>query len=447
MEQLNRNDVLKTICRASLIDNLGLLIGAGFTKALTNNETRSWRELIDYLCKKTGVDKKILNGSYPEITSQICRIYADREECSYEESVKKIKTLALKGLDEEPSKKMLEKFKAFFDKIKTSWIVTTNYDLNLETILSGKSISIDPNSCFFKIKNIIPIYHIHGIMNDPKNIVLTNEDYISLFRPGDYRQARLPFLFKESTVLMIGYSLSDFNVISSLNLANNVYTNVNTNFNSNIIQVIRKDSEEGEYKKEPYINDNGVIIIETDEIVNLFEELESIYNEKDVLDERQNKKVMERIEFFQSAKNKEFNQFIDDENYRKEIIHFVASLNLEYQYIYPAYMNFLDQVGDVLNQRELPNGAFDAYNEELIVLLDILADFKKYKTPNEFVRFIFSKFAKLAPYIGNNLGQSYSANQTWRIKYEELPEDLRKELNTFSETSQRSSYLKELLHN
>lgn len=445
MEQLNRNDVLKKVCRASLMDNLGMIIGAGFSKALTNNETRSWKDLIEYLCKMTEADKNKLNGSYPEMASQICLFHAEKKNCSYDDSVKEVKALALKGLDEKPDFKIVERFRAFFDIIKTNWIVTTNYDLNLETILSGKSISIDPKSCFFKIKDIIPIYHIHGVMNDPKNIVLTNEDYISLFRPGDYRQSRLPFLFKENTVLMIGYSLSDFNVISSLDLANNVYTNVNTNFTSNIIQIIRKDKKEGEYRKEPYKNDKGVIIIETDELVNFFDELMRIYNEKDVFDELQNQKVMEQIDFFQSANIDDFDQFIDDSVKRRGIIAFVASLNLEYQYIYPAYINFLEQVSDVIKQREAPHGAFEAYNEELKVLLDILKNISLDKTPNVFVRYAFSRFAELAPFIGNDLGQSYSAAETWRKEIKNLSPELLDELKTFSEITQRSSHLKVLL--
>lgn len=110
--------------------------------------------------------------------------------------------------------------------------------MNLESILAGKSITIGPCDSFIKIKDITPIYHIHGIINDPENIVLTNEDYVSLFRPSDYRQARLPFLIKKSTVLMLGYSLNDINVISSVDLANNVYKNINNYHESNIIQVV-----------------------------------------------------------------------------------------------------------------------------------------------------------------------------------------------------------------
>ena len=109
-------------------------------------------------------------------------------------------------------------------------------------------------------------------------------------------------------------------------------------------------------------------------------------------------------------------------------------------------MNFLEQVGDVINQREAPNGAFHAYNEELKVLLDILTNLHLNKTPNEFVRFVFSKFAELSPYIGSDLGQSYSAGQTWKEQYNNLSEDLLRELHTFSEIT-KSGHLKELLQN
>lgn len=63
---------------------------------------------------------------------------------------------------------------------------------------------------------MIPIYHIHGVCNIPDSIVITNEDYAYMFRPNDYRQARLPFLMKESLVIMIGYALGDLNVITAV---------------------------------------------------------------------------------------------------------------------------------------------------------------------------------------------------------------------------------------
>lgn len=441
MEQLNRIDVLKLICQASIVDNLGMIIGAGFTKALTNKKTMDWTELLKHLCKKTGVEYDKLEGSKPEMASQICRKNAENKNCLYSESVAQVKTLAVRALDVTPSKDNIQSFKKFFDTIKSNWIVTTNYDLNLEAILSGKSASIGPTNCFFKFKGITPIYHIHGISNDPKNIVLTNEDYVSLFRPSDYRQSRLPFLIKESTVLMLGYSLNDFNVISSLDLANNVYKNINNNYDSSIIKVVRNEN----YNPEPYQNEDGIIIIETDELVNFFDELIAIYQDKSVDIQNKNNEVMERIHFFQNATQENFDEFIDNPENRKEIISFVASLNLEHQYIYPSYIRFLEQVDDVLYERSRPNGAFGAYNQNLNVILDILKNVNLNKTPYIFVRFIFSRLAFLSPSIGTNLGQSYAAANTWNTEAPLLSDEVLDELGKYADTTVYNMRLKELL--
>lgn len=38
---------------------------------------------------------------------------------------------------------------------------------------------------FLKVKNLIPIYHINGVITIPDNVVIISEDYVSLFRPND----------------------------------------------------------------------------------------------------------------------------------------------------------------------------------------------------------------------------------------------------------------------
>lgn len=444
MENLNRQDVLNLICHASMIDNLGMIIGAGFTKALTENKTMDWISLLKYLCKEMGVNYENLEGSKPEMASQICRSVSKIKDCDNNESINMVKKCAVNAINNTyPSNDLINEYKKIFNVINPNWIVTTNYDLNLESILSGKSISIGPRDCFFKVKDIIPIYHIHGIINDPENIVLTNEDYVSLFRPGDYRQTRLPFLIKESTVLMLGYSLNDINVVSSLDLANNVYKNINNNHDTNIIQVIRKNNP----KIEPYRDGTGVIIIETDELINFFNELISAYNFKNVNIQKKREKVMNKIDFFQNATEKEYNNFIDNQQNRIEIISFVASLNLEYQYIYPAYINFLEKVDNILYERSRPNGAFNAYNEKLKVILDILKNINLNKTPYIFVRFIFSKLDSLSPFIGRNLGQSYNAANTWDQEAEQLPKDILHELEKYTDASWYTISLHKLLGN
>lgn len=442
MNMLSRDDVLRLICHASKMDNLGMIIGAGFTKALTKNKTLDWTDLLKYLCCRTGVDYKQLNGSKPEMASQICSINAQKKDCPYSESVKEVKTYAVGILDIPPVDSVLKQFKGFFSKIETNWIVTTNYDLNLEKILPGKSMLIGPRNSFVKVKDITSIYHIHGVVNDPENIILTNEDYVSLFRPSDYRQTRLPFLIKESTVLMLGYSLSDINVISSVDLANNVYKNINNNYESSIIQVLRTENP----RPEPYRNENGVIILETDELINFFNELIQIYNDKDIVIQNKKTNVMNKIDFFQKATEKDYNTFIDNSQNRNEIIKFVADLNLEYQYIYPSYINFLDKVYETLYERSRPDGAFSAYDEKLKVILDILKNVNLNTTPYIFIRYIFSELSSLSSSIGTNLGQSYAASYTWDKQAPLLPKEVLSELEKYANTSFQNVWLKELLN-
>ena len=68
------------------------------------------------------------------------------------------------------------------DILSPTWIITTNYDLVLETLLTGKCKSLSPTNYLSAPRNIIPIYHFHGTRLDPNSIIVTQEDYIPLFR-------------------------------------------------------------------------------------------------------------------------------------------------------------------------------------------------------------------------------------------------------------------------
>ena len=78
-----------------------------------------------------------------------------------------------------------------------------------------------------------------------------------MFRPNDYRQARLPFLMKESLVIMIGYALGDLNVITAVDWANNVYTNTSGEYDFPIVQLLYTDNP----KQDPYVEQNGIVIL------------------------------------------------------------------------------------------------------------------------------------------------------------------------------------------
>jgi len=74
---------------------------------------------------------------------------------------------------------------------------------------SGVCVAIGPNEVPSVRKGRIPCYHLHGVRTAPQSLVVTEEDYVRLFRPADYRQTKLATLLKESVTLVLGYGLGD----------------------------------------------------------------------------------------------------------------------------------------------------------------------------------------------------------------------------------------------
>lgn len=370
-----KEDLYKVICNASLLGTLGLFVGSGFTKSILNGNPRydayTWGELLEKCCFEMNVDTDILKskGSYPEIASKICKQYSINEEnITYKEAVSKMKTVICQYTTVFPEDKTQQEYEKYFEQLNFNWIATTNYDTILESILNGRAFSISPDSCFTKISGLVPVYHIHGIRSNPDSIVITNEDYAYLFRPNDYRQARLPFLMKESLVLMIGYGLGDINVLTAVDWSKNVYTNTNEEYDFPIIQLLYKEFP----KDKPYLDDSGIIIYEINNLhtffLNLFEYSIASSEENNILLEKVNK----LISIFTAADDSNIDNFIFDKDYfRTNTNKYVASLGQELGYIYISYLSFLRVAINKLNQLSTQNGAFKYYDEKLNVLLDI----------------------------------------------------------------------------
>lgn len=137
-----------------------------------------------------------------------------------------------------PDPKKQKIYSEYVETIEVNWFVTTHYDTILESILSGKAMPILPDEHFLKVADMIPIYHIHGMRIIPEGIVITQDDYSRLFRPYDYRQARLPFFVKEALVVMLGYGLGDLNVLTAIDWSKYVFKHKNKNYNFPIIQLL-----------------------------------------------------------------------------------------------------------------------------------------------------------------------------------------------------------------
>jgi len=123
-------------------------------------------------------------------------------------------------------KDRVKQFRKFLLKHDSVTIVTTNYDsiitdfvlpLSSKPVVNGKLI---PKSI-----NIKPIYHIHGSIAYPHSIILTEGDYFNFLHKENYMSRKLFTLIQETTLVIMGYSLGDFNLNRILNEAKELKLN------------------------------------------------------------------------------------------------------------------------------------------------------------------------------------------------------------------------------
>lgn len=424
MAEITKEQVLEIICKAIQFDTLGLFIGSGFTKALLYNNPKydafDWKELLQKTAMQMGVKRAVTEEGmpFPQIATTICEEYSKNANCSYKDAERKLKYTISSLVNVFPTDKMINKYEKHFKTLAPNWIVTTNYDSIIEQILKDKAFPINPNNSFYKARNFVPVYHIHGSKNNPDTIVITNEDYTHTLRLSDYRHARLPFLMKESTVLMMGYSLNDLNVLSAVDYCKNVYSNFETENENQIVQLLYE-----RHPKEPYYDKNGIIIYEMSDISEFLTEL-SEYNVKyrGVIGKKA-KEIKGYIEQFINADSEYVKAFAANKEERLAIIKYIQSVDLEFRYVYPSYIAFLSNVLGYLWDKASEKNNFHYYNTILVILIDLIKNIDYSKIPNEYLDFLVDEFNDLAPFVGNSMGESWEALSTWDTEKNELPKD------------------------
>lgn len=197
---INTIDFPNEIIRALNEDSLVVFAGAGISM---NEPTK----LPDF------------NGLVENI-GKLCGVPFDSEKCKPDEflgdrvrdgvAVHKhvAEVLDLEGLrPNEYHKNILR----LFNKQETVRIVTTNQDVMIEAAAEEEGLSI---TCFYSPAipsgdNFEGIVHLHGVVKDPGNIIITDSDFGRAYMLNGYATRFLVDMFKTYTVLFIGYSYKD----------------------------------------------------------------------------------------------------------------------------------------------------------------------------------------------------------------------------------------------
>lgn len=98
-------------------------------------------------------------------------------------------------------------------KKSVSGVITTNYDLFLESTLDDYKKYVGQEELLFStIQGIAETYKIHGSIENPNSIIINKEDYMLFEEKSAYLAAKLMTIFMEYPIIFLGYSLNDSNV-------------------------------------------------------------------------------------------------------------------------------------------------------------------------------------------------------------------------------------------
>lgn len=447
-----RDEVFDLIANAALFGSLGLFVGTGFSKALTEGNALSFEELITGIadevdCEFDFNDIEIIKGkSYPRLAQDIVAAVAERDfgdlepDEAFVRSLKKVKKSACKLCNLRPSEVVIAEYSSIIKGIPIQWVITTNYDFILEHIIP-RSIHLLPNQLMNPRKDYVPIYHLHGHLRSSSSLVLTELDYVKLFSPIEYRQLKLNLLLAESTTLVIGYSLGDINVQSAMEWSRTFQNGSGLTiekYQSKVVQALFVEEIES---ATPYEGENGEIILEINDIKSFLEEV------KRSIDARQTEHDASLAllqEWF--VEDRLADLIADDEDSRRD---FITTINqFPRSYDVQTLTRFLDGVLDPVWTAARADGGFNHYNRYLSILLDILENVPATGSHPALISYLGERLGDLSYYIDPDgrqiVGTSFQASLTWQRRKENIPGQMKQELLRYAESNRRHS-LKALL--
>lgn len=259
------------IAYAAATDRICLFTGTGFSKAVTENRAPSWQELLEELCKllpdgdelneKLFPDDKTSPLSLEEVAQVISIKLNAADKNIHEDAAKLIDKIELSGDNDQISK--------FFSE-REFRVVTTNYD-KLAEELTGENVcqSLAPGLPVPRSSASVKVYHIHGSIDSPDNMVLTSEDYFKFINGDSYFSRKLSTVLHENTVVILGYSLGDTNlkaIISDYKGFSKAHV-----IGSNIFLVSRSSVDQ--HVKDYYSHCYGIRVLDDLDIHDFFSEL------------------------------------------------------------------------------------------------------------------------------------------------------------------------------
>lgn len=259
------------IAFAAVSNRLCLFTGTGFSKAVTSETAHTWQGLLESVCNIHPELNQLKDTLFPtheqnplslDEAAQVIEIeLLKHNKFIHQEIAKIIKTINLSGNNNEICD--------FFTK-ESFRVITTNYDKLIEALTAPNECqSFAPGLPIPRSSSKVKVYHVHGSIDSPSNMVVTADDYFKFLNTESYFSKKLSTILYENTVVFLGYSLGDTNLKTIIS----DYANFSKNnfIGSNIFFVSRKPV--ATYLKDYYSRCYGIRVIDNTSIHNFFLEL------------------------------------------------------------------------------------------------------------------------------------------------------------------------------
>lgn len=401
--------------------SLTLLVGTGFSMYMTDDSAPSWVSLLVECSHRLEDDLRTYNELFVIDTSTgrirgkfeltICAQILERE---FYRRGKNIREEIAIIIAEKVNRSTINTdhllfIREFFSQNSSINVVTTNYDtLFSDYILPENNRIFAEGVPVGRDNSGLNIYHVHGSIINPASIVLTMDDYFRFQYRDSYFSRKLYTLLQETTVVILGYSLGDFNLNQILNEAKN--TKVKGRKKNDIYYLTRDEIDHT--IQSYYLDTYGIEVIRESDLTRFFYEIsENIDTAKKVVEAQRNIKT--------AILNNEVGK--EDLRSRQSFDNIINCLvNMGMHLSSPRSLDFLRLVFSQKWELTQERNAWDQYVHFANWLIDLASEIPLRTTSfkDEFLRCVYNSFRKMSREL--YLGYSWQAFTAWDSRWSEM---------------------------
>ncbi|MFZ5736193.1 MAG: SIR2 family NAD-dependent protein deacylase [Pseudomonadota bacterium] len=400
------------IAYAALNNRLCLFTGTGFSKAISDNKAPTWQGLLEGLCVDNHGLEEVRTSLFPssgrnplslEEAAQVIAIELLKQEKKiHQEIAARISSITLdKDIDE---------IRGFCESHRFK-VVTTNYDKLMEQLCGTADCqSLTPGLPIPRSSARVRVYHVHGSVDVPENMVVTADDYFKFLNSESYFSRKLSTVLHENTVVILGYSLGDTNLKAILSEYNGFARN--HVIASNIFLVSRGTVDRP--LKDYYSNCYGIRVIDETTISDFFSGVtQEIPSAKECIDTsvgNVRKVVLEGRRFSESYLR------LEDSFY--EIVSSISAIGLSID-----HSGVVKMFGDIIQRKSdltKESGAWEQYTHfaHWLIYLGTILNVKATSIENIYLEAVKRSMETMSK--EQLFGYSWQSYKAWRAKWDSI---------------------------